>query len=265
MFQRVADWFDSYRAKKIQIRFLRSPIGKSVSLNLSSTLYEEDNYLSKFVSSEDKIILINKILNDIFIIANADDPVMECRKYIHTCVNEFASLGAIIIYPAPKKDYFGYRGMPGITGEMYEYRHELIVKDETLKKYIFALGVENKIKNDPDYLYELFLRISNEATLCINAANIMRIYLKDYHPESEKDWLRKYIEVELALSEFHYRRLLGLNNVLAEQSPIKACVELVYMNFSNFILNGAPHPRYDWEELFEQCLSGNVKKKLDRM
>ncbi|GEM_PF-4514951 len=249
MLQIIIDWWQKRRANKFIKFFLSTPIGYGVSTSIWEALHTDKTYLGKFLSQENKSILFNQIMSDICLISISDDPLMECRKYICNYIDILACFVVPTICPPPKDDYSNYRGMPGITGEIFNHIHELVIKDERLKKYIWSRDVPNKIKDDPDYPYEAFLRVSSEAQLHINAANILRIHLNDYKPEPERDWLHKYIEIECALYEDKYRKLLGLNDVLKNESPLGSSALIFYPVFYHLIVGGKEYPRFEWEEM----------------
>ncbi len=78
--------------------------------------------------------------------------------------------------------------------------------------------------------------------------NSIRRALNDCHPSKDKDWVVPFMIAMDAFKESHYRRLLGLPDVLAEQDPLGHGAPLHYYNCLNDVLDGAKYPNFEWEK-----------------
>jgi hypothetical protein len=136
---------------------------------------------------------------------NSRDPKIECRKLLVEWALYDADYTVMMIPPFPQHDWTTLRGLPGISGELWEHRVELARTYEPLRDIIHADEVNKTTAADT------ILVLACRASYVMNIANTARIVaLDDYHHDANLDWFHPMRYSFCVSAENELRKLIGL-------------------------------------------------------
>ena len=230
---------------------LKDPIYLAAIIAGNKYLTDETQGIGKNAPQENKRKLAEKILTDVNEVILAPNRILANREKLAAFTIGMAKY-QVLILPSEHEDeeeLTGLRGKPGITGELKLHLLEIAKKDKEIKEMAFIFDDPNE-----QDIYDGCLIRYWEYHLKSHVFQTIRIALKDYHPDHEKDWYRPFIEAMCATEEHHYRKLIGLPDVLGRDGELDGDIEaLKYSTFLNMVLNGVTYPNFEWEETYQDA------------
>ena len=188
------------------------------------------------------------------------NPKMQCRKCLCEWVLGMARYWILVMKPPPAPEESGFRGLPGITGELYPHLIDLAQKDKHLSERLRQYYKRQPTKSDI-YNYALFKYW--HCYIWVTALNAIRVrMIGDYNPDQERDWFKPLLHAMCAWQESNYRKELGMPNVL-EPGSRTTLVALMYSTLLNMVLNGIEQPYVHWLEEYKGDIAGGTLKIPD--
>ncbi len=130
----------------------------------------------------------------------------------------------------------------GISGELKEYLPEFAQKQ--IDSGDFAWTQETKPTKDEAYnlVWGKFWRVN----LYLNTLNEIRIYLKDYNTNLERDWYFPLQYAVTAFEEYNFRKGYGLEQLIGNFCALE------YSIFPDLVLQGHKNPLEEWEKIYNK-------------
>jgi hypothetical protein len=197
-----------------------------------------DNALLGGLSEEGKQKFIGDLLQKVFSFATDEKAFLTYREALASCVIDYASYKVLCLKEDEKEKDTFFSDCPHISGELYKFIHELSQHHVKLKE---CEGQTGALSDE-----ELIELCNERCTLdlyYIGGLNMVRIELKDFIEEEEKDWLRPFMKSELILQENLYRREISLPSLLPNKFDW-----IWHSSFSEIVVSGAKNPYYEWEK-----------------
>jgi hypothetical protein len=181
---------------------------------------------------------------------------MACRKCLCESVSGMARYWVLIMKPPPEPEESGFRGLPGITGELYPHLLELAKKDTHLREGFLGVSGNELTWND---VYDFALIQYWLNYIWAMAANHMRISeMDDSSSDEDKDWFKPLLHAMCAWQEGIYRQELGMPSVL--DSGGLTPVALQYSSLLNMVMNGFEQPYVEWLEAYKDNIAAGTLK-----
>jgi hypothetical protein len=187
------------------------------------------------------------IEEDLSEIVNASIPMMLCRERMTEHIIVMCRYWVLVMKPPPKPEASGFRGLPGITGELYPHLVEIARINEHVRD---ALRGVNTIHPDLDDVYNYALFKYQQMFFRMSAVNYMRITIGDC-AKGMDDWLRPYLHAMCAYQEGMYRHELGMPSALGDSRGMTINA-LAYSGFMNGVLRGEEYPDVSWRNHFAE-------------
>lgn len=218
------------------------PVYAAAIRHIRETFADQSKGLGKYATQKFRDDLVQRLLREVGEVVTAPNPVMANREKLASYVLGLAKY-QVLILPAPtepEEETTGFRGKPGITGELKAHLKEIAEKDKDIKEFAWSLGSPTS-----QQLYEACVFKCIVFGFEANLFHCTRIALGDHHPSLEKDWYRPFVDAMCAWEEYNLRKLIGLPGVLAPIAAIK------YFTFLNIVMGGAKYPNFEWEEHYK--------------
>jgi hypothetical protein len=193
-------------------------------------------------------------------VSSSPDPRMENRELLSEAVIEYAKLQVLLLDPYPMPDPTGFRGRPGITGELKSHLLELVDKDEYLRELLRELDSPKKLADVSDVILIRY-RLMYAWT---NVLQSLRLPLEDANLQDGKDWFRPYLAAICAWEEHQYRELIGMAPSLDDSDGDGGMRARTMSLFVNYVTEGVRDPLATWQERIGQLdikLEGNIGEK----
>lgn len=186
----------------------------------------------------------NLMMQKVIDLATSETPWLANRKFLAECVIEYVQFATLVLEPPPAEDTTGFRGMPGITGELKQHFMALATKDDGLREALreFPHG------NDPSAVWDLIVFRNRQLWAWSAVFQSVRFAYSDHAPPGEEDWYRPFVAAMLAWQEDIYRTSLGLPTSLESESEGVRLRALWYSTFMNRVTNGDTNPLEGWRE-----------------
>jgi hypothetical protein len=240
--------FDKLRALWGIRALQKHPVYQAAMFAIQKEIYG-DSRAAKELPHDQKEALVERALRDVGEVIDAPNPVMANREKFASSVLEMSKY-LVLVLPSPdepEKDVTGFRGRPGITGELRSHLLEIAEKDTNIRELARILG-------SPTFqdLHDACLSSYWVAGFMGNLFNTTRIALGDYHTSPEKDWYRPFVAAMCAWEEFQYREAIGLPDVLATQDEYGDLAAVKYSTFLDIVMSGATYPNLEWEKRYKR-------------
>jgi hypothetical protein len=188
-----------------------------------------------------------KIMEEVLVILDSDNPLMANREKLSEHVIECARYQVLVLTPDPKDDVTGMVGRCGISGELKERILDLIKVNKNLKE-LFHSQPDNISFGDA---WDFILMKYRYSWAFMNVISGMRTYFNDSNPTTSKDWFRPYFISMCAWQESTYRSELGMSNLLENSPDSKFSINaLAYSTFLDFVMRGDLYPDLTWAETY---------------
>ena len=213
----------------------------------SSTVYDALP-LKDIISKETSHTLSSQVLERVYGIINAANPVLKCREELTGAILQYAKYQVLILPPEPEEDPTELRGTQGVSGELKPLLLEIAEKSKDIKELMH--GVVEKPTYDDVWNSALFHYWKYH--WFAETFNACRIALNDHNPVDGKDWYKPFIHAMCVWEEFQYRKDLGMPSAISGDSP--SLTEFNYSTFLDTVLSGAQYPDLDWKEQFKDAI-----------
>lgn len=205
--------------------------------------WKENPEVTKKVTKEIVDSVAESMMKDVIRVGTSTDPRMANREALTDSVIEYAKLQVLIIEPPPTPDVTGLRGKPGITGELKAHLLELVEKDKGLQEFLHEY-------DGPKDMNNLRILMVNRTYILWTWTQVfsqMREAFDDLNYVKDKDWVAPFIAAWCAWEEYNYRELLGMPQVLGNDS-FSAFIHASRMScFLDIIMSGVQHPDLEWQ------------------
>jgi len=241
--------FDYVRAFFAVRALEKHPVSGAAIRHIRKTFSDDSKGLGKYATQKFREDLAQRLLREVGEVITAPNPVMANREKLASYVLGLAKF-QVLILPAPnepEQETTGFRGKPGITGELKAHFKEIAEKDKDIKEFAWSLG-------SPTFqqLYEACVFNCIVLGFEANLFHCTRIALGDHHPSPEKDWYRPFVDAMCAWEEHKFRKAIGLPAVLGNQDELGSiAVAAQYASFLSFVTSDAKYPNVAWEEHFK--------------
>jgi len=229
----------------------KHPVYHAAIRHIRETFSDDSKGIGKHATQKFREDLALRLLREVGEVITAPYPVMANREKLASYVLGLAKF-QVLILPAPnepEQETTGFRGKPGITGELKAHLKEIAEKDKDIKEFAWSLGSPTL-----QQLYEACVFNCIVLGFEANLFHCTRIALGDHHPSPEKDWYRPFVDAMCAWEEHQFRKVIGLPAVLGNQDELGfATVALQYASFLRFVTSGAKYPNFAWEEHFKNA------------
>jgi hypothetical protein len=202
--------------------------------------------------------LVSELINDLFEIAESNDPKMKCREFLAESVKQRATFGVLLIPSEPEEDWSGLRGTQGVTGGLKSHLFEISKKDEGLKRVLYG-GYKNPELKHALHAVHLFY---NKYYWRSEIFDACRKELSDFNSVEGKDWYYPFIHAMFVCEESRYRQMLKLESAIPipKDDPkfipevYSLLIESMYSSLYNFVLSGTTFPDLNWRELYKDSI-----------
>ncbi|WP_162435056.1 hypothetical protein [Pseudoxanthomonas koreensis] len=240
MFQAIKNW--------AQQRSVAKELGKLPAIQIARIAIQDSWSSNKAITQDFSRELIDGqatlMMQKVIEIASSDTPWLANRGFLAECVIEYAQFGVLVLEPPPAEDTTGFRGMPGITGELKQHYMMLAAKDEGLREALRELPHGN----DPDEIWNFIVFRNRQLWAWGNVFQSVRFAYNDHAPKGEEDWYRPFVAAMFAWQEDTYRKALGLPSALEGECEGVHLRALWYSTFMNRVTNGDANPLATWRE-----------------
>tara|TARA_B100000886_G_C20391576_1_gene478503 strand:- start:433 stop:1188 length:756 start_codon:yes stop_codon:yes gene_type:complete len=234
MFDKIKKYFSN---KKEEKAILNSPI-HVVAINAGLKANKELG-LEKMA---DKIANMQSdyIMQKVHDIAHAEDAFIALRKQIVEVILELCSNEILCVDNKNKNDPTGLLNHPGISGELHKHIVKIFKVDKNFKEKLHGIKTTEKI--DDKFLKSLVSGYYRHAAWKYEVINAIRLHLKDFNSNLEKDWVHPFRYCMSVFYENSYREKLKLKLLISPLNNIQ------YSTFTNFVLNGHKYPDLEFRE-----------------
>jgi hypothetical protein len=243
----IAEWIKNVAG----IIVLRRQAAKSpvltAALLRSSTVF--DNLpLKKQCSAETRTKLSRGLLEKVYGIIGAPDPILKCRQELAGIVIELSQWQVLVLPPEPEADPTRMRGTQGVTGRLKQHLLEISKKDKKLKELMHG-WTENPTYDD---VWEAVLTQYWVCYWFAETINACRIALGDCNAATGRDWYQPWYHSMCVWAEHAYRREAGLP--LAIEGKNESITALAYSTFLDSVLAGDRYPDLFWKEHYKEMI-----------
>ena len=175
----------------------------------------------------------------------AEDQFIKLRDIFANAVLELSSYEVLIMEDG-KNGSQGLLDHPGISGKLFTHLDKLYKLDKNLKELLHVTKKPKNVKSN--YLYELTKAMYTHAMWKFKVMSTIRVYLKDYNPNIEKDWVNGFRYCTCVWYEAQYRKTLKLKQLISDLNLIQ------YSTFTNLVLNGEKYPDLEFNETYKASI-----------
>lgn len=218
--------------KEIIKTWQESFLGKALSQHVSDSF--KSNEILAALPAEIQEQLVNDFYKRIFELSKSEKPLLTLRGYIASYVHAYATFQVLALTEKEKASSF-FKGSPYISAQLYKHISELVKHNEEFK----ALGLHESGISDQELL-AFCRRKAAIGMFYMNGMNIVRCEMRDM--DSEKDWLRPFIESMLITEEQQCRSAIGLPSLLSDDEFKHRA------SFLNYVTDGTRNPLQAWEQ-----------------
>lgn len=210
------------------------------------------DFSPEFVQSE-----ATKILQEVMRILASDNPRMENRQALAGLVVQYARLQVLVMDPEPIEDPTGFRGQPGVTGEMKARIPELASLEPWLHEFMHGFEVHSVGDQ-----WNIVLLRYRQAWIWAEVLNAVRFDLDDYNRAVAKDWYQPFIAAMSAAYEHDCRKALGLQPALDNSDGMADLRAVMMSTFLNRVLEGHTYPDLVWNDSMVDAFRHDVQEAL---
>lgn len=227
-----------------------NPLYEIVLTHVQKDINESPHECIQKLSKASKENILQEIYNVTETLWQAPDRVLANREGLLESMLHQVDCEIFMVEPGHKLS-----GFHGISGELKDFLPEFA------KKRIDTGELDWKQKTSPtqDEAYMLVCGKWLRANQYCKIFNEIRMYLKDYHSNQERDWFFPLQCATAAFAEYHFRKEYGLTQI------IDGARALQYGSFLEIVSKGHKDPLEEWEktyhELFPQHSSSYAESR----
>ena len=201
---------------------------------------------AKGIEDETSRIWARQTFDELLPVLSARDKRRECRKLLVGAALLYSDYHVIMVPPAPEPDTTGFRGLQGISGELWNYRLEIARHHDSIRNLLSDSSLELDEKNAGDAV----IILGAKSNYHLNMANTLRICLNDYNHELDKDWFRPMLHSVSVYSENKIRKMIGMPTTLDDD-----IVAITHRTMADLILSGVQFPDLAWREHYRSQIN----------
>lgn len=198
-----------------------------------------------------------KMMEEVVKVATSSDPRMANREKLTSCVIEYAQFQVLVIDPPPVEDPTGFRGLPGITGELKARLFELVEKDKGLQEFMHSFDTPK----DWDDVWNPVLLRYRMVYAWTHVFHLLRLAFDDVNHAQGKDWFKPYLAAMCAWQEHQFRKLLGMPPSLDDSGMGADFRALMMSAFMNCVMDGVRYPDLEWREKLQKVERGDESER----
>jgi hypothetical protein len=196
----IGDWIKN----AVGIVALKRQVSKSpvlaAALLRSSTVFDSLP-LKKHLTAETRDRLSRGLLEKVYGIIGAPNPILKCREELAGILIELTQCQVLILAPEPEVDPTRMRGTQGVTGQLKQHLLEISKNDKELRELMHG-WTENPTYGD---VWDAVLTRYWVRHWFAETINACRIALGDCNPVEGRDWYRPWYHAMCAWAEDTYR------------------------------------------------------------
>ena len=201
--------------------------------------------LKEHCNEETRDKLSRGLLDKVYGIIGAPNPVAKCREELVSLVIELTGYQVLIIPPEPDADPTRLRGTQGVTGGLKAHLLEISEANKQIKELMHG-WTENPTYDDVSDAVLLRYWVCHWYAETISAC---RITLGDYNPVEGRDWYRPFYHSQCVFAEDMYRKEIGL-----PPADVGMIESLAYSTFMSSVLRGEKYPDLAWTEHYKDMI-----------
>jgi len=222
-----------------------NPLNQIVLLNVQKEIHESPHELIQKLSKEQKEKIILEIYNAVETIWKAPDRVLANREKLLECM--LSQVHYEILMLEPGNELCGFHG---ISGELKGFLPEFSQKEIESGGFVWR----QESKPTKDEAYNLAWGIWWRANFYCKTLNQIRVYLKDYNTNLERDWYFPLHYALAAFEEYNFREEYGLKQIIEGIRAIQ------YSTFLHSVRQGHKDPLAEWEKTYNEVFPMPSKK-----
>lgn len=229
--------------KKLRGMFIRrktippNPLYEIVLTHLQKDFHDSPHECIQKLSHASKEKILQEINNVTETLWQAPDRVLANREGLLESMLHQVDCEIFMIEPGHK--LFGFNG---ISGELKDFLPEFAQKRIDTGE----LDWKQKTRPTKDEAYMLVWGKWLRANQYCNLFNEIRLYLKDYHSNQERDWFFPLQCASAAFTEYNFRKEYGLQQI------IDGARALQYGSFLEIVSKGHKDPLEEWEKTYKE-------------
>lgn len=248
MFTAIKNW----SRQRVAIRELEALPAVQIARIAIREKWVENQQMTQDFSRETIDMQAASMMQKVIDVATSETPWMANRSMLAECVIEYAQYAILVLEPPPAEDVTGFRGLPGITGELQAFVMELASKDDGFREALRELPHGD----DRDMVWDFVVYRNRILWAWAEVFQSMRYAYNDHASGAEEDWYRPFVAAMFACQEDIYRKSLGLPPVLQKEGDGGQLRALWYSTFMNCVINGDPNPLRSWREDLDKYEGG---------
>jgi hypothetical protein len=222
----------------------RNPLYEMVLTEIQKEIHESPHELIQMLSKEQKEKIILEICNAAETIWQAPDRVLANREKLLECMLTQVHYEILMIEPGNE-----LCGFHGISGKLKGFLPEFAQKEIESGGFVWR----QERKPTKEEAYNLAWGIWWKAHLYCKILNEIRIYLKDYNTNLERDWYFPLHYALAAFEEYTFRKEYGLTQI------IEGLCAMQYSTFLQVISQGHKDPLAEWEKTYNEVFPVPIK------
>lgn len=216
----------------------RNPLYEIVLTEIQKEIHESPHEFIQKLSEEQKENIIQDICNVVETIWQSQDRVFANREKLLECMLIQVNYEILMIEPGHQLCNFS-----GISGELKQYLPEFAQKQIDSGNFVWR----QESKPTKNEAYNLVWGRWWRANLGSKILNNIRIYLKDYNTNIDRDWYFPLQNALAAWAEYNFRKEYGLTQV------IDGARALQYSTFFDTVSQGHKDPLEKWEKTYNEA------------
>jgi hypothetical protein len=227
--------FVDFLAKR---RIKNSPVLSSLHERSESLI---SDLLAKGIEEETARIWAKQSFEELVAVLDARDKRMECRKLLVGSALWYSDYNVIMIPPSPEPDLTGFRGLKGISGELWGHRLEIAQSHDSIRGLLAETSLDLTKKSAGNAIVVL----GAKSGYYLNMVNTLRVCFDDYHHDLDRDWFRPMLFSLAVHAENKIRKMIGLPTTLDEE-----IAAMSHATMADIILSGTKFPDHFWREYY---------------
>jgi len=215
---------------------VRNPLYAFVLDQVKKEIHESPHELIQMLSKENKENIIQEISNMVETIWQSPDRVLALREQLIVRMLTEVHFEIFMIEPGHQPSF------NGISGELKEYLPEFAQKQIDSGDFVWR----QERKPTKDEAYDLVWGKLWRSNLDSKILGQIRIYLKDYNTNPERDWYLPLRYACAAWVEYQFRQEYSLKQV------IDGLLAVQYSTFLDCVSQGHKDPLAEWEKTYNQ-------------
>ena len=214
-----------------------NPLYEIVLTHLQKDIHESPHECIQKLSHASKEKILQEIDNVTETLWQAPDRVLANREGLLESMLHQVDCEIFMIEPGHK--LFGFNG---ISGDLKDFLPEFVQKGIDTGELDWKQKMR-PTKDEADMLvWGKWLRANHYCKIF----NEIRLYLKDYHTNQERDWFFPLQCASAAFTEYNFRKEFGLQQIIDNARALQ------YGSFLEIVSKGYKDPLAEWEKTYQE-------------